>query len=88
MKPSIPSVIHLFADYYSKNASWGSLHIVMDDGNVTDDNVRFCKEWARKENDKEGERLSDILLLMSKSQRIRISKKAESWVASCERMTK
>ncbi len=76
MKPSIPEVIHLFKAYKEKpgNSVWGSLHIVLEDGNIKNDHIVFCKEWARDLGDKDGENLCDILLLMSKSQRTRIGK--------------
>jgi hypothetical protein len=69
MKPSIPDVVPDFRAYYAKNPSWGSLHIVLDDGNVEDGSVRFCIEYAQQSGDAEGERLGKILLTMSQTQR-------------------
>ena len=70
-KPTIPEVAELFARYYEQpgNAVWGSLHIVLDDGNVDDSNVVFCIGEAEQRGDDEGKRLAEILLRMSKTQR-------------------
>ena len=58
-------------DYYSKpgNGAGGSLHIVLDDGNLDNKDILFCREWAEKENDADGVVLADVLLSMSKTQR-------------------
>lgn len=74
-KPTIPEVIERFRTYYRApgNGAWGSLHVVLDDGNVRDDHVRGCIEWAIERSDKEGEELARILLRMSKTQRGKIS---------------
>lgn len=72
MKPTIPEVVDRFRQYYDKNPTWGSLHIVLDDGNVHDDHVQFCVDYARIENDNEGLELALILLQMSKTQRIKL----------------
>jgi hypothetical protein len=69
VKPTIPEVIDRFRAYHDANITWGSLHIVLDDGNVRDDDVTFCIEWAREHDDAEGESLGRILLQMSKTQR-------------------
>lgn len=70
-KPTIPDVVSDFTDYREKpgNGAWGSLHIVLDDGNVTDDDVRFCIDWAEHNGDSDGKRLGEVLLRMSKTQR-------------------
>lgn len=72
LKPSIPEVVARFAAYLEKNPEWGSLHIVLDEGNVHDDNVRFCLEWSRKNGDMEGLALAEALLSMSKTQRLKL----------------
>ena len=71
IRPTLPDVAPQFAAYYAipGNEAWGSLHIVLDDGNVGDDSVRFCIEYAQSVSDVEGERLARILLTMSKTQR-------------------
>ena len=67
-KLTIPEVITRFQAYYAKHPAWGSLHIVLDDGNVRDDSVYFCIKWAIDHEDPEGEALARILLQMSKTQ--------------------
>lgn len=73
-KPTLPEVAPLVAAYYAKpgNSVGGSLHIVLDDGNVEDGNVRFCVETARESGDDDGLLLAGLMLKMSKSQRMRL----------------
>ena len=70
-RPNIPEVLPLIRAYYTKpeNAVGGSLHIVLEDGNVSDGNVESCLEYAREHNDRDGEALAGLLLQMSKTQR-------------------
>lgn len=77
-KPTIPEVLPLVVAYCAKpeNSVGGSLHIVLEDGNVADSHVAFCREWAADRGDDDGVRLAELLLLMSKTQR---SKLARLW---------
>lgn len=68
-KPTIDAVVGRFAEYLRRNLAWGCLHIVLDDGNIEDDSVLFCKRFAIEQGDKEGAELADLLLQMSKTQR-------------------
>lgn len=80
-RPSItPELVQRFLDYYRQpdNGAWGSLHIVLDDGNVQDDHVAYCVSWAEERSDTEGAALARILLTMSKSQRSRIPNKVHA----------
>ncbi len=72
MKPTIPQVVERFAAYYKKNPVWGSLHIVLDDGNYESNHVKFCVEYAKMTGDVEGESLANILLEMSSTQRLKL----------------
>ena len=45
-KPTIPEVRARFQRYHKDNPSWGSLHIVLDDGNVSDGNVAAAVETS------------------------------------------
>lgn len=76
MKPTIPEVIDRFRAYYKLNPAWGSLHVVLDDGNIDDATVRWCRDWAIEHSDPEGAALAEILLRMSKTQRSKIGDKA------------
>lgn len=77
MKPTIPEVIDRFRAYYKLNPMWGSLHVVLEDMNVNDADVEFCRNWAIEHSDPEGAELAEILLRMSKTQRSKIGDMAE-----------
>lgn len=74
--PTIPEVIDDFRAYHGKpeNGSWGSLHIVMADENVSEGDVRFCLEQAERAGDDDGVRLARVLLSLSRSQRMRLAR--------------
>jgi len=72
-KPTIPEVRERFERYYEENPTWGSLHIVLDDGNFEDDSVRFCVGYAEEIGDTEGHELAELLLRMSWTQRRKLS---------------
>lgn len=71
-KMTLPEVVEDFAEYHACNPAWGSLHIVLDDGNVDDASVNCCLEHARDTGDIEGARLAEILLQLSKTQRLKL----------------
>jgi hypothetical protein len=75
VKPTIPEVLPLVREYYAMpgNGVGGSLHIVLEDGNVSDGDLWFCKGWALEHGDEAGYRLAGILLEMSKTQRKKLS---------------
>ena len=72
--PTIPEVMPLVREYYSipGNSAGGSLHVVLDDGNIGDDSIRFCLCECDKDSDKKGAELCKLLLRMSKTQRKKI----------------
>ena len=72
-KLSVSDVLPRFEAYLRKNPSWGSLHIVLEDGNLKDTNVEFCITHADRIGDREGAELGRILLAMSKTQRGKLS---------------
>lgn len=76
-KLTVPDVMPLVRAFQSKpeNGVGGNLHIVLDDGNVSDDDVRFCLELAKKAGDLDGVELAEKLLLLTKTQRLKISSK-------------
>jgi len=57
--------------YYAKygNECGGSLHVVLDDGNVDDDSVRFCCNWAADNQDADGVDLANKLLTITEDMR-------------------
>nr|WP_250808197.1 hypothetical protein [Neorhizobium tomejilense] len=83
-KPSIPQVVARFAAYYELpgNGAWGSLHIVLDDGNVSNGNVEFCIEAAADSGDEEGRQLAEILLAMSRTQRAKLPQAVDAYLAA------
>jgi hypothetical protein len=60
------------AYYQAGHVCGGNLHIVLDDGNVEDGHVLFCKKAAHEAGDAVGEQLADLLLQLSKTQRMKI----------------
>ena len=76
-RPTISDVLPKIRAYYAKpnNLSGGSLHIVLDDGNVRDCDVRYCVEFAQKRCDSDGVSLAETLLLMSRAQRFKLSRR-------------
>lgn len=74
MKPTIPSVRERFQRYHERFPSWGSLHIVLDDGNVADNHVQWSIDHAVDYQDEEGAALGRILLTMSKTQRRKLGR--------------
>jgi hypothetical protein len=67
-------VLSLVNHYYSlpNNCAGGNLHIVVDDGNVEDDDIEYCKEQADRKGDKEGVAIAKLLIKMSKKDREKI----------------
>ncbi|MCK9361834.1 hypothetical protein M0Q28_06465 [Patescibacteria group bacterium] len=51
------------------NSTGGSLHIVLDDGNIETEHVVFCSAEAIKEADIVGEGIAHMLLQMSYDER-------------------
>lgn len=71
-KHNVRDLVPRFYAYYAKNPAWGSLHVVMDDGNW--DSVWFCEEYAEKKGDYEGAELARILQELSPTQRGRLAR--------------
>lgn len=69
----------LFAQYYRENPAWGHLHIVLDDENIHENHVLYCRNEAERLGDTQAVYLADVLLGMSKSQRLKLSR--TSWNA-------
>lgn len=70
---TVPEVIDRFKAYHLDHPVWHSLHCVLEDFNVDDHHVIEAIKYANKEGDREGEELGNILLQMSKSQRLKIA---------------
>ena len=64
-----------FARYQRDMGGNSVFHIVLEDKNIKNSHVKFCRDLAVKRNDVEGLALADILMGMSKSQRIKLANK-------------
>lgn len=62
IRPSLPDVVGRFASYLEVdgNGAWGSLHCVLEDGNVRDGDVRSAIDFANERCDEEGAALGGI----------------------------
>lgn len=67
---TIPDVVDRFKAYHDNgHEAWGSLHIVLEDGNIEDHHIRSCRDYALAAGDAEGAALAELLLQLSKTQR-------------------
>ena len=79
LRPTVPDVLPRLEAYLARhgNEAGGSLHLVLDDRNVSDDDVLFCIYSAQERGDTEGGELARVLLRMSPTQRAKIASKAK-----------
>lgn len=70
-RPTVPEVFPLALQYVSKpgNEMGGNLHIVLDDQNLDDGCIAWCREHAESEDGPEGAALAEQLLAMTGTQR-------------------
>lgn len=68
-----------FNEYFQEHITWGSLHIVLDDGNVEDSHVEFCRKYAIENGDEEGAYLAGVLAGLSQSQRLNLEKRVDKY---------
>lgn len=66
---TIPEALPFVQKLYSRHGAGCCLHVVLDDGNVKDDDVKFCIEEAQTKGHQDCLELAKILLEMSKTQR-------------------
>lgn len=74
MSVSIPDFLARFRAYHASHPTWGALHIVLDDGNMSNADVQFCIEYAVQQGDAECAALARVLLSMSKTQRKKLGR--------------
>lgn len=74
-KPTFPEVEPLVRAYYVKpgNSVGGTLHIVLDDCNIKDSDIRYCLKECSRVDDGDGERIAELMLRMSRRQRLRLA---------------
>lgn len=77
MKPTVPEVAPIVRALYAKSGAGCCWHIVLDDFNVTDDDVRWViEEWmpsAQCVAPEECRKLADLLPKMTKTQRRKLA---------------
>lgn len=91
-RPTVPEVMPLATAYYRFPGCGvgGCLHIVLDDENIEDGHIQYCIEcardpefWVTREHyngyDEAGELLGRLLLLMSPTQRSKISERHDGY---------
>lgn len=72
----VPSI----RDYYRKpgNETGGSLHIALDDGNLTDDDLRWCVHHARERGDHDAVWIAARLLTFNQEARADLIEEARN----------
>lgn len=75
MKPTVQEVAPLVSALYERNPVGCCLHIVLDDENVSDSHVAFCLDMAHESGHCDCIKLAGLLLLMSKTQRLKLARK-------------
>ena len=72
--PAISDVLPLVEEYYRKpgNMVGGNLHVVLEDHNIQNYHLDFCLKEAHAVGDEDGVMLAELLLKMSKTQRLKI----------------
>ena len=86
-RPSVPEVIAYARRYYnSERGKWvgGSLHIVLDDGNLSNDSVDFCIDHAKETDDEAGWILATMIRSLTSTQRRSLYRKYDEY---CTRPT-
>lgn len=72
MKPTVPEIAPMVRALYARHSAGCCLHIVLDDGNVGDDCVKSCIREAIERGHADCMKLSIILLVMSRTQRLKL----------------
>lgn len=71
-KDWFPEFMKLCAGYYTTNPCGGSLHIVLDDGNLTNSSIDWCAGYAYGQKDYQGNQIAKLLRLMTRGQRRKV----------------
>lgn len=67
--PTIDSVLKKAREFYEYYPTGGNLHIVLDDGNIEEDHVRWCVDLANNEKDLAAADLGMDLLCLTANDR-------------------
>ena len=70
-KPSVLFMKKIVEEFYNLNGNCvgGNLHIVLDDINVSDDSILWCRDRCITQRDFDGVFLCDLLLQYTEDQR-------------------
>jgi hypothetical protein len=86
---SVPEVLRFARAYYNDHPTGGSLHIVLDDGNIELGNVEYCIKYAEEHNDAPGAALGRLLRYLTRTQRDKLYHQLhEQRPTTAERFTK
>lgn len=72
LDPRLVAAMDDLQGYYSVKPAWGAVHIVLDDGNVSDADVDFCIQWAKENDDVWGQEIAELLRQVSPEQRMKL----------------
>lgn len=78
-KPTVPSLLPYVQEYCNDHPGGGVLHIVLDDYNIEDSHLEWCRAHAREHDDVIGEALTLALMNMSKTQRLKLAHKVDCY---------
>ena len=72
--PRVMDVFALVRHYYGLpgNSAGGSLHIALEDGNLSLGHLLFCREQAAAAHDELGVEIADLLAAMPMAARVRV----------------
>jgi hypothetical protein len=73
-RPTVAEVTPLAQMIYDRHSSGCCLHVMLDDGNVSDGNAKFCVELATERGHQECLAVALLLRTMTRSQRGRVGK--------------
>lgn len=70
----VPELVKLAVAYYALpgNSVGGSLHVVLDDGNIKDSHLDYCLNYAQEKGDTAGAELARLLRAASPTQRKKV----------------
>jgi uncharacterized tellurite resistance protein B-like protein len=74
-KITLPEVTPIVKEYMNipGNSAGGSLHIVLEDGNILDSDIEYCIQIAKEKGDLKGMELGFLIKRLSKTQRKKLS---------------
>lgn len=68
----VAPLVHAYRELPGNEAG-GNFHLVIDNMNVDDSHVQFCLDQARSTGDAAGVELGEVLLRLSRTQRLKVA---------------